>query len=52
MCQLKKVEYENLQYKIVTTISAISRSLPYVFTEQEIYTLATVLRVEIVEQQT
>lgn len=52
MFQLAKEEYENLRCQNVTAIRrAMSRSLPYAFTEQGIYMLATVLRGELAEQQ-
>ena len=52
MFRLTEDEYENLRCQIVTAInSAMSRSLPYAFTEQGIYMLATVLRGELAEQQ-
>ena len=52
MFQLNKEEYENLRCQNVTAIhSSMSRSMPYAFTEQGIYMLATVLRGELAEQQ-
>lgn len=52
MFQLTKEEYENLRCQNVTAIrSSMSRSMPYAFTEQGIYMLATVLRGELAEQQ-
>lgn len=52
MFRLTEDEYENLRCQNVTAInSAMSRSLPYAFTEQGIYMLATVLRGELAEQQ-
>lgn len=52
MFQLAKEEYENLRCQNGTAIRrAMSRSLPYAFTEQGIYMLATVLRGELAEQQ-
>ena len=52
MFQLTKEEYDNLRCQNVTAIkSAMSRSLPYAFSEQGIYMLATVLRGEVAEQQ-
>ena len=52
MFQLTKEEYENLWCQNVTAIkNAMTRSLPYAFTEQGIYMLATVLRGELAEQQ-
>ncbi len=50
MFQLKKQEYNNLRCQIVTA-NTMSRSLPYAFTEQGIYMLATVLRGPLAEQQ-
>lgn len=52
MFQLTQADYENLRCQNVTAIrSTMSRSLPYAFTEQGIYMLATVLRGELAEQQ-
>lgn len=52
MFQLTKEEYDNLRCQNVTAIkSTMSRSLPYAFTEQGIYMLATVLHGELAEQQ-
>ena len=51
MFQLTKEEYENLRCQNVTAINTMTRSLPYAFTEQGIYMLATVLRGELAEQQ-
>lgn len=52
MFQLSNEEIEILRSQIATTnISPMARSLPYVFTEQGIYMLATVLRGKIAEQQ-
>ncbi len=52
MFQLTKLELDNLRSQIVTTkINPKNRSLPYAFTEQGIYMLATVLRGELAEQQ-
>ena len=52
MFQLTETELDNLRSQIVTTkINPKSRSLPYAFTEQGIYMLATVLRGELAEQQ-
>ncbi len=52
MFQLTKEEYEYLRCQNVTAIrSSMSRSMPYAFTEQGIYMLATVLRGELAEQQ-
>lgn len=49
MFQLTKDEYDNLRFQIETT-NNMSRSLPYVFTEQGVAMLATVLRTEIAEE--
>lgn len=52
MFQLTKSELENLRSNFSTAnINSKSRSLPYAFTEQGIYMLATVLRGELAEQQ-
>ena len=52
MFQLTKDECENLRCQNVTANrSAMSRTMPYAFTEQGIYMLATVLRGELAEQQ-
>ena len=52
MFRLTEDEYENLRCQNVTAIrSLMSRSMPYAFTEQGIYMLATVLRGELAEQQ-
>ena len=52
MFQLTKDEYENLRCQNVTANrKSMSRSMPYAFTEQGIYMLATVLRGELAEQQ-
>ncbi len=52
MFQLTKLELEDLRSNFSTTkINPKSRSLPYAFTEQGIYMLATVLRGELAEQQ-
>ncbi len=52
MFQLTKDEYENLRCQNVTAIkNVMSRSLPYVFTEQGIYMLATVLKGELATKQ-
>ena len=50
MFQLTKGELEQLRCQNVTT-NLMSRSLPYVFTEQGIYMLATVLKGELAETQ-
>ncbi len=49
MFQLKKEEYENLRFQVETT-NNMSRTLPYVFTEQGVAMLATILRTEVAEQ--
>lgn len=49
MFQLTKREYENLRFQIETT-NNMSRSLPYVFTEQGVAMLATVLRTVVAEE--
>lgn len=52
MFQLTKEEYDNLRCQNVTANSnSMSRSLPYAFTEQGVYMLATVLKGELAEQQ-
>lgn len=52
MFQLTKEETDNLRSKFLTTnISPMSRSLPYVFTEQGVYMLMTVLKGELATKQ-
>lgn len=56
MFQLTKGEYENLMLQIATSSLEIPnhggrRKMPYVFTEQGIYQLATVLKGEFAEKQ-
>ena len=52
MFQLTKEEYDNLRCQNVTANNnSMSRSLPYAFTEQGVYMLATVLKGELAEQQ-
>lgn len=52
MFQLSSDEVEILRSQIATAnISSMTRSLPYVFTEQGVYMLATVLHGEIAERQ-
>ena len=51
MFQLTPEEYDNLMLKISTSKRGGRRKLPYVFTEQGVYQLATVLRGEIAERQ-
>lgn len=51
MFQITSEEEEILRCQNVTAIrSSMSRSMPYAFTEQGIYMLATVLRGELAEQ--
>ncbi len=49
MFQLTKEEYENLRFQIETT-NNMSRSLPFVFTEQGVAMLATILRTDVAEE--
>lgn len=51
MFQLTKEEYDNLMLKISTSSHGGRRTLPYVFTEQGVYQLATVLKGELAERQ-
>ncbi len=51
MFQLTKEEYENLMLNNSTSSYGGRRTMPYVFTEQGIYMLATVLKGEVAEQQ-
>ena len=51
MFQLTKEEYENLTLKISTSSHGGRRKPPYVFTEQGVYQLATVLKGELAERQ-
>lgn len=51
MFQLTKEEYESLMLKNSTSNRGGRRSLPFVFSEQGVYQLATVLKGEIAEQQ-
>lgn len=52
MFQLTKAEVEELRCQNVTAnINTMSRALPYVFSEQGIYMLATVLKSELAVQQ-
>ena len=51
MFQLTQEEDKNLKSQIVTSSWGGKRKLPYAFTEQGIYMLATVLRGELAEQQ-
>ena len=51
MFQLTKEEYNNLRFQFETTnISSMSRSLPYVFTEQGVAMLSTVIHTTIAEE--
>ena len=49
MFQLTEEEYKKLRFQIETT-NNMSRSLPYVFTEQGVAMLASVLRTKIAEE--
>ena len=49
MFQLMKDEYNNLRFQLETT-NNMSRTLPYVFTEQGVAMLATILRTEVAEE--
>ena len=52
MFQLNEMEVEKLRLQNVTAnINSMSRTTPFVFTEQGIYMLSTVLRGELAEQQ-
>ena len=51
MFQLTKEEYESLMLKNSTSNRGGRRSLPFVFSEQGVYQLATVLKGDIAEQQ-
>ena len=51
MFQLSDDEYENLKSQFVTSSWGGRRKLPYVFTEQGIYMLATVLKGDLAVQQ-
>lgn len=52
MFQLTQEEVDNLRSKFLTAnISTMSRSLPYVFSEQGVYMLMTVLRGELATKQ-
>ena len=51
MFQLTKEEFENLKSQFVTSSWGGIRKMPYVFTEQGIYMLATVLKGELATQQ-
>ena len=49
MFQLTKEEYNDLRFQFETT-NNMSRTLPYVFTEQGVAMLATILRTEVAEE--
>ena len=49
MFQLTKDEYNNLRFQLETT-NNMSRTLPYVFTEQGVAMLSAVLRTEVAEE--
>lgn len=49
MFQLTKEEYNNLRFQLETT-NNMNRSLPYVFTEQGVAMLATILRTKVAEE--
>ena len=49
MFRLTEEEYNNLRFQIETT-NNMSRTLPYVFTEQGVAMLATILRTEVAEE--
>ena len=49
MFQLTKDEYNNLRFQFETT-NNMSRTLPYVFTEQGVAMLATILRTKVAEE--
>lgn len=51
MFRLTKEEYQDLMLKKSTSSHGGRRTLPYVFTEQGVYQLATVLKGEVAEQQ-
>lgn len=51
MFQLTKEEYDNLMLNNSTSSYGGRRKMPYVFTEQGVYQLATVLKGEIAERQ-
>lgn len=51
MFQLTKEEYDNLMLKNSTSSHGGRRTMPYVFTEQGVYQLATVLKGELAERQ-
>ncbi len=49
MFQLTMEEYQNLRFQVETT-NNMSRTLPYVFTEQGVAMLATILRTSVAEE--
>ena len=49
MFQLTKDEYNNLRFQLETA-NNMSRTLPYVFTEQGVAMLATILRTKVAEE--
>jgi len=49
MFQLTKEEYDYLRFQFETT-NNMSRVLPYVFTEQGVAMLATIIRTEVAEE--
>ena len=49
MFQLTKDEYDNLRFQLETT-NNMSRTLPYVFTEQGVAMYATILRTKVAEE--
>lgn len=51
MFQLTNNEFDELRCQNVTAISNMSRTMPYAFTEQGIYMLATVLKGELAQRQ-
>ncbi len=52
MFQLSEKELENLRCQIGTTNISMTRTMPYVFTEQGVYMLATVINSKIAIQIT
>lgn len=49
MFQLTREEYDNLRFQL-ETINNMNRSLPYVFTEQGVAMLATIIRTNVAEE--
>ncbi|MCM1053223.1 MAG: ORF6N domain-containing protein [Ruminococcus sp.] len=49
MFQLSMEEWNNLRFQIETTNSNMNRTLPYVFTEEGVAMLATILKTSIAE---